>query len=240
MKYRYLADSEAGVVQLIAASYLRHGYYWYVTGRIPTGKPAEKIDTKLIEKYQLAVNDRERTRRKKAGIANAQYVRFNDLFIILVTEGHHKIKQPESQGGEGSQLKDCRRTPIRIGDYSISYRRGGNTPKGGLPPKWHAHVRIERRTYLELKAFYSEHAVHRSVEWLSWRLGTLPYARYAPIRRQLLNILRAVNTQRAKHAFAPVPHQALRLRRAPVKVYAELHQADSPATDLHNEGGQAA
>ncbi len=36
---------------------------------------------------------------------------------------------------------------------------------------------------------------------------------YAPIRRQLLNILRAVNTKRKLAGKGPVPTSALRLRR---------------------------
>ena len=38
MAYRCKAATPESVVQLIAASYLRHGYYWYVTGTIPDGK----------------------------------------------------------------------------------------------------------------------------------------------------------------------------------------------------------
>ena len=55
MRYRYLATSIEGVVQLIAASYLRHGYYWYMTGRIPSTKSAATIDEKLIKKYKMPV-----------------------------------------------------------------------------------------------------------------------------------------------------------------------------------------
>ena len=48
MQYRSEVVSVAGFVQQIACSYLRHGYWWYVTGRIPVGKDADVIDRKLI------------------------------------------------------------------------------------------------------------------------------------------------------------------------------------------------
>ena len=76
MAHRYLADSIEGVVQLLAASYLRHGYYWYMTGSIPKEKSAASVDQKLIRKYDIDVSEWERSRRKKNGIANAQYLRY--------------------------------------------------------------------------------------------------------------------------------------------------------------------
>ncbi|WP_339888548.1 hypothetical protein [Rhodopirellula europaea] len=220
MGYRSEIDSPEGMVQLIAANFLRHGYYWYVTGRVPTGKSAKTIDAKLIEKYGIDVSAWERTRRKKAGIANAKYVRFQDWFILLVTEGHHPIKQPEHQGGEKSQLRDCRRVPIKFRGYSISYRRGRITPKGNEAPKWHAHVRIDRSTYTNMKSHFVDIACHRTVDSLSRELKAIPFARYAPIRRQLLNLLRTINQARASQGFDAVPVEALKLRRVPVTVFA--------------------
>ena len=41
MPYRCIASSPEGLVQQVAVSYLRHGYWWYVTGRIPEGKDCE-------------------------------------------------------------------------------------------------------------------------------------------------------------------------------------------------------
>ena len=38
MPYKCETTSIEGFVQQIACSYLRHGYWWYVTGVVPTGK----------------------------------------------------------------------------------------------------------------------------------------------------------------------------------------------------------
>lgn len=221
MKYRYQAASTEGVVQLIAASYLRHGYYWYVTGSIPSSKDAETVDRKLIVKYGLDISPWERSSRRKRGMANAQYLRYGRWFILMVTEGHHALRSPAAHGGEREQLKDCRRQPIQFDGYSISYRRSGAASDSGLPHKWRAHVRITSKTYAALKAHFESIAVHRSCDNLAQEFAAIPYARYAPIRRQLLNLLRLVNQRRKQHNFETLPYSVLHLRRSPVKVYAD-------------------
>ena len=55
MKTRHVAASIEGVVQLIAASFLRHGYFWYITGVIPEQKQTPMVDAKLIAKFRYAV-----------------------------------------------------------------------------------------------------------------------------------------------------------------------------------------
>lgn len=208
-------------------AYLRHGYYWYVTGTIPERKDPHEVDQKLIEKYGIDVTAWERSHRKKRGLANAQYLRLDRWFILLATEGHHTLKAPASKGGEKEQLRDCRRHPIRFQGYSISYRRAGVTPKGSPGPKWHAHVRIDAPTFEGVKAHFLSIACHRSAENLARELAGIRFARYAPIRRQLLTLLRKVNDARARIGFEPLPHSVLALRREPVKVYREN---DEPRT----------
>ena len=208
MQYRCVASSPEGLVQQVAVCYLRHGYWWYVTGRIPKGKDPSAVDAKLIEKYGIALTDRQRAYRKRRGLANMQYIRYCDWFVLLVTEGHHPFKQQE-----GSQIRDCRRHPIKFEGYSISYRRSGITPVGGGEPRWHACVRIDPRTYRELKAFFLERACHRSAETLAMNFARVPYSRFAPVRRQLLTIQRAVNAARSRMGYEAIPHAALRLRR---------------------------
>lgn len=229
MNYRYEAATPESVVQLIAASYLRHGYYWYVTGKIPEGKDPRKIDRKLITKYGIAVSEWERSRRKKLKLANAQYIRFERWFILLVTEGHHSLKAPVAKGGEKEQLRDVRRVPIKFQGYSISYRPAGVTPKGANPQdpsvrKRHAHVRIDKPVFKALKAHFLDRACHRSPENLTKELAAIPFARYAPVRRQLLILLRMVNEARKPMGYEQIPYTVLNLRRTPVKVYTNVQE----------------
>lgn len=209
-----IATTPEGLVQQVAVSYLRHGYFYYVTGRIPADKDPVAVDKKLIAKYEIDLTERQRAYRKKRGLANMQYIRHGRWFLMMATDGHHSFKQEEK-----NQIRDCRRHPIKFEGYSISYRRSGLTPKGGADPKWHACVRIDNTTYRELKAFFLARATHRSAENLSSDFARVPFSRFAPIRRQLLTILRAVNKAREQTGYEPIPTTALNLRRKIIKPF---------------------
>ena len=213
MKYRCVASSPEGLVQQVAVRYLRHGYWWYVTGRIPADKDPRAVDQKLVAKYEIDLSDRQRVYRKKRGLANMQYIRYGSWFLLLVTEGHHPFKQQER-----NRIRDCRRHPIQFEGYSISYRRSGVTLAGGQT-KWHACVRIDPQTYKELKAFFLDRANSRSVEQLAADFTRIPYTRFAPIRRQLLTIHRSVNKARTGTGQKEIPISALRLRREIVRPF---------------------
>jgi hypothetical protein len=214
MQYRCVASSPEGLVQQVAVCYLRHGYWWYVSGRIPKHKNPESVDRKLVAKYEINLTDRQRAHRKRRGLANLQYIRYGHWFLLLVTDGHHRFKLEER-----NRIRDCRRHPIRFEGYSISYRRSGITPPGGGAPKWHACVRIDPPTYRQLKAFFLDRACHRSFENLTMDFARVPYARFAPVRRQLLTIYRAVNQARQRMGYVQLPTSVLRLRREIVQPF---------------------
>ena len=92
---RHVATSPEGYVQQVAVCYLRHGYWFYVTGRIPARKDANAVDRKLIAKYEIDITERQRAYRKQRGLANMQYIRFDRWFLLLITDGHHPFKQEE-------------------------------------------------------------------------------------------------------------------------------------------------
>jgi hypothetical protein len=210
--------SVEGFVQQIACCYLRHGYWFYVTGRIPAGKDPLMVDQKLLAKYGIAVSESTRARRKQAGRANLQYLRHERFFVILATKGVHPFFDHE-----GQSIRDIRRLPLQYGGYSISYRRCGMTRKGTVDSHWHAHVRMDRHQYLELRAWLTAWATTRSTSDLARVFSELPLAAYAPIRRQLLLLLRAVNRSRAAAGLPPVPVEALPLRRRVVRPFDATH-----------------
>jgi hypothetical protein len=214
MQYRSEATSVEGFVQQLACCYLRHGYWWYVTGHIPDGKAPTLVDSKLLKKYQIAVSESTRARRKQSGRANLQYLRHGRFFVLLATRGQHPFFEEEA-----ACVQDVRRCPIRFAGYAISYRRGGRTRSGEPDPRWHAHVQIERQTFLEMKANFLELAVRRSVEDLAVRFYQIPFEPYAPIRRQMLSLLAAVNQARHKAGMSRVPVEVLPLRRRIVKPF---------------------
>lgn len=89
MNYRYLAQSIGGFIQQTAVCYLQRGYWFYVMGEIPKGKDPERIDQKLLDKYEINLSKYQRYRRKKDGWANLQYLRYRNTFLLLSTKGQH-------------------------------------------------------------------------------------------------------------------------------------------------------
>ena len=83
-------------------------------------------------------------------------------------------------------------------------------------------MRIHPSEYLNLKEYLLEVATRRSVENLTAEFQRIPLEPYAPVRRQFLNILRAVNRKRKKSRFELVPAKARRLRRRIVRPFGQL------------------
>jgi len=214
LAYRAVTTSVEGFVQQIACCYLRHGYWFYVQGRIPPAKTPDSIDQKLISKYHINVSESTRYRRKRNGQANLQYIRHQSTFVMLATKGEHKFFAEEA-----NLIRDIRRYPIRYAGYSISYKPGARK-KGGAPDdKWHAHVEIDRQQYLDLRASFHERAHRDSATKLALAFYQLPIAPYAPVRRQLLQLLKGVNQIRHKSGRKPLPMETLPLRRRVVKPF---------------------
>jgi len=214
MQYRAIATSVEGFVQQIACCYLRHGYFFYVMGRVPSGKDPKAIDQKLIDKYRINVSESTRARRKKLGQSNLQYIRHESTFVILATKGEHRFFEEEA-----NLVRDIRRVPLRYAGYSISYKPGGRTKDGSRDDKWHSHVAIDRDQYLELRAWFAERALRESSDKLALAFYQLPIAPYAPVRRQLLLMLREVNRVRKVAGRKPLPTEILPLRRRVVRPF---------------------
>lgn len=193
--YRCVATSVAGFIQQLAVSYFGHGYWFYVTGRIPDDKPASLVDAKLVQRYGINISKWQRARRKRLGLANVQYLRHGRFFVLAATHGRHAFFDLE-----GSRIRDARRSPLHFAGYSVSHRGG------------HPHVRLSLSTYLSLKAGLMDGANHPEpgkVKAILYLAAPLPYA---PVRRQQLNLLRAVNRHRVSLGLVPLPASVLDFR----------------------------
>lgn len=230
MKYQCAATSLEGFVQQLAANYLPHGYWFYVTGFVPAGKDPAALDRKLAAKYGFDISRQQRARRKQAGLANLHYLRFERSWVLLATKGHHPFF-----AAEGDAVRDVRRQPIIVGGYSLSVRQGGTLLKRPgdheVRPdaKLRVRVQIARERYRDLKADLLDQAVRSSAEKLSRRLYCVRFEPYAPIRRQLLNLLRLLNAKRQEAGRSKIPPTVLRYRRRIVRPFVE--EATHPFTD---------
>lgn len=200
--YRWEAETVEGFIQQLAVSYVKNGYFFYVTGTIPDAKDPRETDEKLLRKYDIAVSKFTRARRKKSGSANLHYLRHGRFFVLLATHGNHRFFEEER-----ASLKDVRETPIRYEGYAVSSRAGC------------ACVRIDRGTYLNLKAYFEDIATKRKAETIAKQLYGLPFRPFGPVVSQLFIILRAVNRARQVAGFEPVPKSAIRVWRQPVKTF---------------------
>lgn len=208
MKYRCVATSVAGFVQQLAVAYLAHGYWFYVTGVVPPGKDPLTVDRKIIAQYGIDVSKFTRCRRKRAGLANVQYLRHDRFFVILATHGEHPFF-----AAEANEIRDARRQPVQFHGYSIGFRQACH---GGTS---HASVRIAQRGYRKLKRRFEEMALVLEVEELCRELRSLEFEPYAPVRDQLRGILRAINRRRLASGLETLPREAVGWRRTPVKPF---------------------
>ncbi|MEK6700852.1 MAG: hypothetical protein AABZ53_01190 [Planctomycetota bacterium] len=194
--YRCEAASVAGFIQQLAVSYVRHGYWFYVTGVVPAEKDPRGIDAKLVQLYDIDVTKWARAWRKALGQASMQYLRYNRFFILMATHGEHAFFDRERDA-----VRDCRRVPIKFFGYSVSHRGG------------HPCVRIEQAEYLRVKAYFEDLATRRTSEQLGAELGAIGWIPYAPVRRQLFMLLRAVNNKRRAAGLGAVSHLWLDFER---------------------------
>lgn len=220
MGYKYEVTSLVGFLQRVATHLLPKGYYFFVQGILPEGKNPQALDEKLLSRYDVVKTEGARRWRKSQGLGNVQYVRFKRSWILLATHGHHAIR-----AGEGDNLNDVRRVPIRIGDYALYVRRGNYLKKfaGDEQPtpdgRWRVRVLIAREPYRELCAYFLSIACHRRACTLAEELVALPYEPYAPVRKQLLKLLRLINARRQASGYSKVPTSCLRFKRVIVKSF---------------------
>lgn len=220
MEYKYEVTSMTGFLQRVATHLLTHGYYFFVQGTVPEGKDPAALDSKLLAKYDIAKSEGARRWRKQQGLGNVQYVRFERSWILMATHGDHPIRE-----GEGANLKDVRRSPLRISDYSIYVKRGNYLKKQSpdiapMPDgRWRVRVLIAREPYRELCAYFLSIACHRSKESLGQELYSMPYVPYAPVRKQLLKLLRLINAERKAAGYEKIPASVLRFKRDIVRAF---------------------
>src|SRR3990172_7488698 len=202
MQYRCEATSVEGFVQQVAVQYLRHGYWFYVAGSVPAGKDPRTVDRKLIAKYGATASSKERTRRKRAGLANLHYIRHDRFFLLMATHGRHRFFDDEV-----GQICDARRQPVKFTGYAMSHRNG------------RVCVRIEQAEYEQLKAWFLDLACRRSGEALDAEFRAVRLVPYAPVRQQLLTVWRAVNRVRRVAGFAALQVECVPWKRCIVRPF---------------------
>jgi hypothetical protein len=96
MTYQTEATSLSGFVQHVACKRLPSGYYFYTEGRVPPGKDPRATDAKLVSRYGIDISASARSWRKREGLADLHYLRFDRAFLILAGHRQHEFFVKES------------------------------------------------------------------------------------------------------------------------------------------------
>lgn len=248
MTYRYEATSTQGFIQQLACNYLPHGYWFWISGIVPAKKDPRAIDERLMTKYGIALSRQQRARRKAAGFANIHYLRHQRFWLMVATHGRHSwfsehvriVIDPETNQENVEPLfKDIRKAPIMFAGHSISYKQGFIRRRGvnaeTIDQGWHSRVQIQRDRYAELKAYFLDLALRKNTESLGRELYQLPFEPYAPVRQQLLNLIRIINLKRHQAGLEKIAADVLRYRRTIVKPFEGSTQHGKQALSTAND-----
>jgi hypothetical protein len=207
--YHSEATTLEGFIQQLV-QYFTSGYVFYSAATIPARKlaRASEIDQKALRKYDIDVSAWTRQARRKEGRAVFQYLRYQNFAVIVCTKGE---RQKFNQG-EGKNIKDARRRPLKFAGYAVSVRVKENGELG-------ARVRVERETEAMLKNHFVSLALNSSAQTLKSAIYNLPFEPYAPIRRQFLGLVRAINKKRNEASLELLPYDCVRFRRVQVKPF---------------------
>ena len=217
-KYKWEAATLEGFIQQLAVGYVARGYFFYVTGHVPSRLANAEHDRRMLTKFNVACSKWSRYRRRRRGLAggeslaSVQYIRFREFWVLLATHGKHCFFDEHRElAADGltwvPQYNDVRERPIQFGGYSVGWRE-------------RVTVRISPRAYRELRAYFVEQASNRkSIESLEHDFSSFPFEPYAGVTRQLLSIYRHVNRVRRVAGLCAVPRECLRIRRRPVRPF---------------------
>ena len=116
--------------------YLRYGYVRYAVRHIPENKALEQIDAKILKAYDVTFHRTTRANRRKKGLANVVYVRFDRMFILLANEG-------KSETFERIRYHYFCNAPWHFQGYSIGIK--GHKPNIIVEPKRWKAIREKAR-----------------------------------------------------------------------------------------------
>lgn len=201
--YRCEARTVSAFIRHLAVNYVSRGYFFYVKGEIPAHKDPAKTDAKIIEQYGIDMSKWTRCRRRSKGEAGLQYLRLKREFVIVATHGEHRFFEDE-----GPAIRDVRRSPFKLGGYSISYWMDGG--------EGHVSVRIEKERFLQLMEYLLKRAQAASVEDLAEELCSFSFPSFAPVRRQLFSLVCAINRVRNVAGLESIPPVAVLRRHKPL------------------------
>jgi hypothetical protein len=190
-------------IRHFAINVVSRGYLFYVAGVIPPGKDPAKVDFKITERYGIAISKWARWRQRQKGLAGIQYLRCRRHFVIAATHGTHRFFQDE-----GTQVRDIRRFPFRLGGYTVGFKEGDT--------RSYVSVKIEKERFDQLTEYLGSRAIAAPVEELVHEIQSFGFPLFGPVRRQLFVLVNTINNTRKTAGLEKIPWRVVVPQARPV------------------------
>lgn len=156
--------------------YMRYGYVRYAVREIPPTKDVNRVDRKILTSYSVTFHRTTRANRRKKGLANAIYIRFNYTFILLATSGTH-------EAFDRIVSRNFHTTPLHFRGYSLGFKQGK------------PHLIITPTRYKAIRKELQNIALHNQSKVTAYFQRISPF-RFAGINQQKWKLFVEVNKRR--------------------------------------------
>lgn len=207
MPTRYLCSSWQGFIQMVVYLIAR-GYHYYCLTLFPNDKRHkwDAIDSKLQKRYQTSISKWQRCRRKKQGTANFYYLRWNQLSLILCTEGVNGVYDAEDI------FLDIRQSSLNL---AISDLVSFTIKPEEKKRKTHISVRLSKKSYIGIKQSIHEVVKTRNPYLIKAEVERLNgFPCYSPVIQQKILLVDYAIRQAQKHQ--------LQMHRSSFDIYTRL------------------
>lgn len=164
--------------------YMRYGYVRYAVRKIPLTKNVNRVDKKIITAYSVTFHRTSRANRRKKGLANVAYIRFNHTFILLATYGTH-------EAFDRIISRNFYTTPLHFRGYSLGLKQGK------------PHLIITPTRYKAIRKELQNIALHNQSKVTAYFQRISPF-RFAGINQQKWTLLVEVNKRRKVAGLARI------------------------------------
>ena len=177
LKPKHQADTLGEFLWKVAL-YMRYGYLRYAVRTIPEGKEFTTVDENIQRDFSISRDRMERMRRRKKGLANVVFVRFNYTVIRLATDGTHELF-------DKIDALDFRQNPLQFSGYSIGI-------KGHKP-----YIKITARRFKAIRKQVQGIALHNHRKVTDYVQRISPFS-FSGVADQRWKLLKEINRRRKK------------------------------------------
>ena len=220
--YRYEAKNIDGFLSQLVRYIANGGHYFYLRVRVPDGKDPNAIAEKLLDRYEIRKSRWQRKRRYLKDTASIHLLLYRELIVIILTKGKHEKFYQDHH----SQVRDIRRTALKVFGYSVRYSFSE------LEQRMKVSIRLDEQTRRKLEAHMLTVATwdcYRDQAALERDFKRLPYQPYEPVFAQLVAIAKKVNKVRRQRGFDAIDLACIKNKRRLGTVFAEREESEQAA-----------